>query len=430
MIRVYTQFERGQQWLQQYRKRPPVLACILGFTATGLIPGISAAGATPEDRKYTAIADAEFLVNGVMSKPQYPLPPLSAGASPVLISRAVVEAFDLPVYLFNAGLPQPPAVPAIDLGGVPANCLTSGDALPLSTVKHLFEQGLIWGQQLAEVAAGGYLIISECVVGGTTTALSILTGLGIAAAGKVNSSHPTCNHSQKWEIVQEGLRRWRESGGGGEWGRGRVGERNFFSSAEPSDKLIALSSLVDPFELVAAVGDPMQITAAGMASAAAHRCGVLLAGGTQMLAVYALARSLSQLYGNGKLGNKNEEGLYSHYSQELGKDSLNWSHSQAPAFPMIWQPERIVVGTTRWVAEDPTGDTVGLARNIGGVPLLATQLSFASSRYPQLRAYEQGYVKEGVGAGGCAIAAYLYQGWNMKQLLQAIEALVERYCQS
>jgi len=33
----------------------------------------------------------------------------------VLISRAVVEALEIPVYLFNAGLPQPPDVPAIDL---------------------------------------------------------------------------------------------------------------------------------------------------------------------------------------------------------------------------------------------------------------------------------------------------------------------------
>jgi hypothetical protein len=50
----------------------------------------------------------------------------------------------------------------------------------------------------------------------------------------------------------------------------------------------------DPFKLVAAVGDPMQIAAAGMAIAASRRCGVLLAGGTQMLAVYALAQALAK----------------------------------------------------------------------------------------------------------------------------------------
>lgn len=398
MIRVYTQLAQGHRWLQQYQGRPPVLACILGFTATGLIPGISAAGATPEDRKYTAIADAEFLVNGVTPQPQYPLPPLEVGASPVLISRAVVEAFDLPVYLFNAGLPQPPAVPAIDLGGVPAKCLTSGDALPLATVKQLFEQGLKWGQKLATVAAGGYLIIGECVVGGTTTALSVLTGLGIAAVGKVNSSHPSCNHAQKWEIVQAGLER------AGLGRREECSTRPFDFADQPSFP----TPLCEPLQLVAAVGDPMQIAAAGMAIAASRSSGVLLAGGTQMLAVYALAQALTKL---GVLAARPSTDLVEPYS-------------------LAWQPAQVLVGTTRWVAEDPTGDTVGLAQNIGGVPLLATGLSFGTSRYPQLQAYEQGYVKEGVGAGGCAIAAHLYKGWNLVQLLQAIEGLVERYCQS
>lgn len=362
MIRVYTEIAQGQRWLQKYQGQRPILACILGFTDTGLIPGISAAGATPEDRQYTAIADGEFLVNGVTPKPQHKLPPLTAGASPVFISRAVVEAFNLPIYLFNAGLPHPPAVSVIDLGGIPANCLTTGNALPLTTVKHLFEQGLHWGERLAASANSGYVIISECVVGGTTTALSILTGLGIAATGKVNSSHPSCNHAQKWEVVQQGLQ--------------------------------TIKKNLDPLKLVAAVGDPMQIVAAGMAIAASRRSGVLLAGGTQMLAVYALAQALVKQYS------------------------------------LEWQPKQIVVGTTRWVAEDMTGDTPGLAEEIGSVTLLASKLSFATSRYPQLQAYEQGYVKEGVGAGGCAIAAHLYQCWNQIQLLQAIEVLITRCCLS
>jgi uncharacterized protein (TIGR00303 family) len=147
-------------------------------------------------------------------------------------------------------------------------------------------------------------------------------------------------------------------------------------------------------ELVAAVGDPMQIVVAGMAIAASRSCGVMLAGGTQMLAVYALLRAIATTYA------------------------------------LSWQPEQVVVGTTRWVAEDTTGDTIGLADLIGNVPLLATQLQFTTARYPQLQAYEQGYVKEGVGAGGCAIAASLYQNWNQEQLLQAIEELAERYCQA
>ncbi|HEY9861806.1 MAG TPA: TIGR00303 family protein [Candidatus Obscuribacterales bacterium] len=365
MIRVYTQAQWGQQWLQRYQHRSPLFACVLGFTATGLIPGISAAGATPQDRLYTAIADAEFLYHGPQAHPQYSLPPLQAGASPVLISRAVVESQAIPLYLFNAGLPVAPTVPCIDLGGTAAACLSQGQALKLPIVQHLLEQGLTWGQQLAAQVSQGYLILGECVVGGTTTALAILTGLGIAAAGKVNSSHPTCNHTQKWAIVQAGLQ---QAG--------------------------LIVSRVDPLQLVAAVGDPMQIVVAGMAIAASQSCGVMLAGGTQMLAVYALLRAI------------------------------------ATSYALSWQPEQIVVGTTRWVAEDTTGDTVGLATLIGTAPLLATQLQFTAARYPQLQAYEQGYVKEGVGAGGCAIAASLYQGWDQGQLLQAIEKLAERYCQA
>lgn len=361
MIRVYTQIEQGQEWLRRYRGCSPVFACILGFTETGLIPGISAAGRTPEDRRYTAIADAEFLYNGPQLQPKYPLPPLTAGASPVLISRAVVEALSLPIYLFNAGLPQPPTVPAIDLGGTIAGCLSQGCALELATVKNLLEQGLIWGEKLAARTNQGYLILGECVVGGTTTALAVLTGLGIAAVGKVNSSHPICNHTQKWAVVQAGLQR------AGFW--------------EPGE---------DPLQLVAAVGDPMQIAAAGMAIAASRTRGVMLAGGTQMLAVYALMQAITRVYG------------------------------------LAWQPEQVVVGTTRWVAEDKSGNTVELATMVDSV-LLATQLSFATSCYPQLQAYEQGYVKEGMGAGGSCIAAHLTQGWNQTQLLQAIEGLLRHH---
>jgi NaMN:DMB phosphoribosyltransferase len=98
----------------------------------------------------------------------------------------------------------------------------------------------------------------------------------------------------------------------------------------------------------------------------------------------------------------------------------------AQAERLDWNPEQIVVGTTRWVAEDPTGNTVGLANLIGSVPLIATQLSFATAGWPQLQKYEAGFVKEGVGAGGCAIAASLYQGWGQNELLQAIENLAAR----
>ncbi|NJN85441.1 MAG: TIGR00303 family protein, partial [Leptolyngbyaceae cyanobacterium SL_7_1] len=238
MLHLHHRVELAQAWIDRFRARSPLFACILGFTETGLVSGISAAGATPEDRKYTAIADAEFLYNGAQPHPNYPLPPLTVGASPALISRAVIVGQSIPLYLINAGLPIPPPVPFVELGGQPAACVSSGKALPLEIVRHLLHQGLQWGEQLSREC--DYLILGECVVGGTTTALAVLLGLGWHVAGMVNSSHPQCNHAQKWTIAQTGLVR----------------------SPLP---------FTSPLEVVAAVGDPMQIVVAGMAIAASRQ---------------------------------------------------------------------------------------------------------------------------------------------------------------
>lgn len=402
VISIYTQIERAKKWLEKYRNRQPAFACILGFTETALIPGISAAGKTPEDRKYTACADAEFLYYGANHQPKYPLPPLIAGASPVLISRAVIESLNIPLYLFNAGLTQVPAVPAIDVGGIPARCLSQGNAMELSNVNHLLQQGLIWGERLGKQMQNQYLVIGECVVGGTTTALAILTALGINAAGKVNSSHPICNHQQKWHLVQTGLEMMKQR----TLRKGRFSDSNICKSDICKSDIYEPDIIIShhPLELVAAIGDPMQVFAVGMTIAASRNCGVLLAGGTQMLAVYALTSAIAR-----------SEGLE-------------------------WEPKQVVVGTTRWVAEDPTGATVELAQLIGQQktaeetvtsdktpPLLSTQLTFTNSRYPQFQIYEEGFVKEGVGAGGICIAASLWRDWQQQQFLQVIEAQFERY---
>jgi len=354
-ITVYTHLRAGDRWLSRHRHAPPVFACILGFTETALVPGISAAGATPDDRRTTAIADAEFLIDGPQPHPKHPLPPLTVGVSPAVLTRAIAAALDWPLYLFDAGLPNPPAVEAIALPGRPARCVSTGAALPVEVARSLYAEGWQWGECLARDAAGSYLILSECVVGGTTTALGLLAGLGFDAAGKVNSSHPRCNHAQKWTLVRAGLER------------------------------ATLAPDADAIAVIAAVGDPMQAAVAGMAAAASQHCGVLLAGGTQMIAVAAAIANL---------GCANRDNL--------------------------------VVGTTRWVAADATGDTVGLARAVDAAPLLATDLSLAGARYEALRVYERGFVKEGVGAGGSAIAAHLSAGWTQGQLLAAIEALVAR----
>ncbi|MGF1538173.1 MAG: nicotinate mononucleotide-dependent phosphoribosyltransferase CobT [Elainellaceae cyanobacterium] len=362
MIRISHRPDIAAPWLERFRGRRPSCVCVLGFTETGLVPGISAAGATPADRQTTAIADAEFLYYGPRLQARHALPPLQAGASPAVISRAVIAGQAIPLQLVNAGLPQPPTVPHLELEGHPARCVSTGHTLPKPIALQLFRQGLRLGETLAQASAPGHLIVGECVVGGTTTALAVLKGLGVAADGRVNSSHPNCNHRQKQALVEAGLQQFAQR--------------------------FTLSSVPSPLDVWAGLGDPMQGVIAALALTASQTTGVLLAGGTQMLAVYHLMGAIARAEG------------------------------------LSWNPDQVVVGTTRWVTDDPTGDTLGLAQAVGA-PLLTSELSFAPSRYPQLRAYEAGHVKEGVAAGGCAIAAHLYQNWRQGELLSAIEALMD-----
>ena len=366
MISVHTHPNSARLWLDRYAGKLPHFSCVLGFTETAMIPGISAAGKEPIDRRFTAHADAEFLLNGISDSVTFPLPNLTAGASPTFISRAIVQALQIPVFLIDAGLPQPLSVVAQVLSKTPARCVSTGHAMPIELVKTLFNAGIAIGQKWSQQHPGEYLLIGECVVAGTTTALAVLLGLGIDAAGKVNSSHVACNHDQKLNLARRGLITLQNS-----------------SSDDPDYG----------FQVLAAVGDPMQPVAAGMAIGASELSGVLLAGGTQMLAVVAIAQTLAK-------------------SQNLD-----------------WRPENVVVGTTRWVVDDPSGNTVGLANELANtigssVPLLSTNLNFQTSRYEQLRMYERGFVKEGVGAGGCAIAAALYGNWDNQYLVQVIEDLL------
>ena len=336
-------------WLTQYRTRKPLFACILSFTETGVIPHISAAGATPHARRYTALSDGEFL----KGRSHRPLPPLKAGISPAIISRAVLSRQKIPIHLLSTGLPDALRASHIALPKVTAQKVQTGQAMTRSQVKLLFRSGLHWGYQLAQQCRGSYLILSECVAGGTTTAQAVLTALGYNVAGRMSSSHLTSNHRQKTALVNQGLHRWRSQGD--------------FS----------------PLGAIAAVGDPMQAVAAGIVLSASEHVGVMLAGGSQMLAVYAIAQAL------------------------FAGDALK-------------QTQRIVVGTTRWVVEDDSADTVAIANAIGA-PYLASEINFSQSPYFQLRAYERGFVKEGVGAGGCAIASHLYKKWTSAQLRHAIE---------
>ena len=330
---------------------------LLAATDTAAVPGISAAGASPQARLGTAAADAELLLLGPGGRRCHALPPLPAGVSPALISHVVLSQLGLleRTQVLDLGCAIAAAVPHLRLPGLesagPARCLSSGQALAPARVAALVQRGSAWGRRWDPAEP---LLLAECVPGGTTTALAVLEGLGVAAAGLVSGSLRQPAHGLKSALVAQGL--------------AAAG----FEKAELAAVADPLA-FAEPLNVLAALGDPMQAFAAGLVGAAALRgAPVLLAGGSQMAAVLALALALAE-------------------------------PGQLPALA-----DRLVVATTAWVAEEAGSNLALLLERIGARWQVRPRLEVAALRFhgcssAALRDYERGYVKEGVGAGGLAL---------------------------
>jgi len=147
-----------------------------------------------------------------------------------------------------------------------------------------------------------------------------------------------------------------------------------------------IRGLSDVFEKIDEVGDPVHVSIAGLARGAAEAGAMVgLAGGTQMAAVLAILARTSP----GTL------------------DSVG-------------------VLTTPWIVNDTTSDMAGLVRDIApSVPVIATRFSFQGTRYSGLRAYDEGFVKEGVGAGGALVLGVAH-GLGLGELRRLIEEEYER----
>jgi len=142
-----------------------------------------------------------------------------------------------------------------------------------------------------------------------------------------------------------------------------------------------------PIKAISCVGDPMVPAFAGLVIGAAGKVPVLMAGGTQMGAVLAVIKALNRAV-----------------------------------------LDNVAIGTTRWIIADKTADLKGIVTQIADIPIMAADLNFSQSRFNGLRAYEAGVVKEGVGAGGAAIAAMLKSEGSITKeiLLKEIEKNYEQ----
>ena len=335
----------------------PVFVCVISYTATCEIPQITFAGANPLLLRFTSPADAEFLYYGhCKCIDKVPVTP-DGKPTPAIITRAALRLSGIPFFVVEAGSKIKPSIPHISFNLPPGNNIRSGIGLNICDVKKAYEYGVILGSQLART--NSTIIIGESIPGGTTTALGILTALGIDAKNKTSSSMPQNPHDLKNQIVLEGMKNANISFGGL---RG------------------------DPLKAVSILGDPMVPSVAGivdgilrLTSSNAH---VILAGGTQMASVLAVLKSM----------NCPLERICIGTTAYVAEDK---SSNLAKLIKTISADIRIY-------KSDP---------------------HLAYSSYPGLQAYARGYVKEGVGAGGASIAAMLKSGGQINGdiLLREVE---------
>jgi uncharacterized protein (TIGR00303 family) len=344
--------QRASAFADAWRNASSTFCCVLAHTDTCLIPGLSAAGVNDELRPFTPAADAEVVLSGrAQCLPNLPSNPLGA-PGPSGITRAALHLGGIQPLFVGTGLQVWPGVTHRRIAGASGGNIELGRAVPHAG--SLLEAGFALGRELA--ATSQHVVIGESIPGGTSTALALLLALGFAADGRVSGSLPGNAHELKTRVAHKALAA---------------------ASLEPGD------GRADPLRAVSEVGDPMQPVVAGAAlGAVGAGVSVMLAGGSQMLAVAALIAALD------------------------GPTAL----------------EKVAIGTTRWVVADPAADVVGLAAEISSrLPILAVNLNFASSRHAPLHAYEAFMVKEGVGAGGASIAALLATGETIARLHEVID---------
>ena len=143
----------------------------------------------------------------------------------------------------------------------------------------------------------------------------------------------------------------------------------------------AISSLASdhPYSIVANVGDPMIAFVAGMLSSASVVSKVLLAGGTQMGGVLAFAS---------KIG---------------------------------FNEDNTAIGTTSYVMDDSSSNFQNVVQEIADIPIISVDPHLQNSQHSGLKAYANGFAKEGVGAGGSIISSMIRTGNNSDRYLELLE---------
>jgi len=322
----------------------PAFSLILSNSVVSTIPGVSGAGENPESSYFVPPLDAELIINGELSGDLTPNTPTGC-PTPASITLSMLNLIGMKPLLISSGLKYPVEVPHMNLGGMVGGNPAEGNAVP--EAKELFEKGRWIGEYLSQTH--DFLVLGECLPGGTTTALCVLRSLGYNA--KVSSCLVNNPSSLKEEIAATAVSKVKAAG-------------------IKSD---------NPLGIVAMVGDPMMPVAVGIAES--FRGKLFLAGGTQMLAVAAVARALGNVV------------------PDVVTTTYVYNDSSA-----TFKETAAAIGCDTYYV-DPSFDTLG---------------------HDGLSRYAEGEIKEGSGCGGSMFLASI-MGFTPEDIRSSILEHVSRY---
>ena len=325
---------------------------VIAGTETSQIPGISAAGINSKARRKTALADAEFLLFGASINHKYKLPFLNAGVTPALISYVCSKLISASPIVVPIGIKEKPYFSHLIVEDH-----AIGPANCITTGNSMNRKRVLSlytkGFKIGK-STKQPIFISESVPGGTTTAQAVMEAFGLNVNNLVGSSLIKAPRSLKTKVIKTGLLN------------------------------ANLNNNFDSIDVISSVGDPFQAFSMGLLiGARLAKQSVVLSGGSQMLAIILLAL----------------EFINSKEKQEF--------------------VDFVFLATTGWLLKDNSlSDLLKLINQKHNVNLigLASPLNFKTSQYKELSDYEIGHVKEGVGAGGMSMFAFL-KGYTNQEIV-------------
>ncbi len=339
--------ENAKKFLHDLSKKRFTFGLVASYTETCEIPGITIAGADKEFLKFTAPADSEYIEYGkCICIPGIPISP-DGKPTPALLTRVSLNAAKIPHFVVNAGSKVTPSLCYFDADILPGKNISESPAMSIEQVK----SGIEYGKNLGKIMSRNTdcLVIGECIPGGTTTALTVLRAFGLEC--NVSSSMQNNPLDLKNKIVSDALKR------------------------KKSD---------DTLEIIANFGDPMMPVCAGMLSSASKNCRVILAGGTQMLAVLQLAKRIG------------------------------------------YNAENSAIGCTSYIIDDSQAKFLETLEQIDNIAVLSCDPCLHNSQHFGFRSYADGFVKEGAGAGGAIIASLLKTENSVENLFSLFEQEYKR----